>query len=158
VGKALAAAVADTVAVAEGQYQTHVTLGTGCPTRRLPQRFRRSGSVAYPSVLDAGGFGTVVARRPEPLTVLDGFVITGGNRSGGYGGGLDCFLRQTISHNVFVASCPPGAIACRAVAVPSSVTCDRQPCRITRAGVYVETAAQILSNIGNRGPSASGIA
>jgi predicted outer membrane repeat protein len=124
--------------------------------------------VAYPAVLDAGGFlSTVVAQSGQgPLTVLDGFVITGGNRPGGYGGGLDCFAASpTISHNVFIGNRARqgGAIACRAGAVPlitGNVLIDNHAEDHPGGAIYVETAAQILSNTldGNRGPSASGIA
>ncbi|HWN82129.1 MAG TPA: FlgD immunoglobulin-like domain containing protein, partial [Candidatus Udaeobacter sp.] len=164
-----AATVADTVAVAEGHYVEHVTLKDRVVLLGgYRSDFAVRDPVTYPAVLDAGGFlSTVVAQSGQgPLTVLDGFVITGGNRSGGYGGGLDCFnASPVVRNNVFIGNRARqgGAIACRAGALPlitGNVLIDNHALDHPGGAIYVETAVEILANTldGNRGPSASGIA
>jgi predicted outer membrane repeat protein len=164
-----AASAGDTVAVAEGRYVEHVTLKDRIVLLggyRID--FAVRDPIVYPTILDAGGFlSTVVAQNAEsPPTVLDGFVITGGNRSGGYGGGLDCFAASpTIRNNVFRGNHARqgGAIACRAGALPlitGNVIVGNHSLEHPGGAIYVESAAHVTGNTldGNRGPSASGVA
>jgi predicted outer membrane repeat protein len=93
----------DTVAVATGKYLEHVTLKNNV---KLLGGWRSDFAVrdplAHPSVIDASGFlSVVVAQNSENrATVIDGFVITGGNLPGKIGGGIQCFdSSPTISNN-----------------------------------------------------------
>jgi hypothetical protein len=159
----------DTVAVAEGHYLERVTLKDRV---RLLGGWRSDfgdrDPMTYPSIIDAGGFlGAVVAQNGESrATLIDGFVITGGNRIGGTGGGVECFnASPTIRNNVFLGNRAGrgAAISCRTGALPlivGNVLIGNVALDPPGAAIYVETDSHLESNTldGNQGPWAAGIA
>lgn len=175
-----AAAGGDTVAVAEGVYPEHITLKRN--VRLLggfSPDFSRRDPIAYPSVIDAGNsLSAVVAQNNEgPLTVLDGFVIRGGNRTNDAGGGIHCFnASPTIANNVFMGNRATlgAAIGCRGTAAPAitgNLIVDNVATMSPGGAIYVEgqpsgqqgrphVPARIEGNTldRNQGPLAAGIA
>lgn len=162
------AAGGDTVAVAAGHYQERITLKDRV---RLFGGYRSDFAVrdpvAFPAILDAGGFLTVVVAQSgqSRLTEIDGFVITGGHRPDGFGGGVECYgASPTIRHNVIRGNRAGhgAAIACRAGAAPAiegNLIVDNEAGNEPGGAVYLETAAVVESNTfdANAGPLASGI-
>jgi hypothetical protein len=158
----------DTVAVAEGHYLEHVTLRSEV---KLLGGWRSDFTVrdplAYPTVIDAGGFlSAVVAQNDETRTaVIDGFVITGGYLPDDFGGGIYCFdSSPTISNNVLLnnRAGQGAAIGCRGSSAPvivGNVLVGNKALDAPGGAIYVENVGRIESNTldGNDGPFASGV-
>lgn len=162
------AAGGDTVKVATGHYRERITLKDRV---RLYGGYRSDFAgrdpVLYPTILDAGGFlTTVVAQSGQSrFTEIDGFEITGGDRAGGFGGGIECFgSSPTIRHNVIRGNraAQGAAIAGRAGSAPviaGNLIFDNEADGEPGGAIHVDAAAVIEGNTldANTGPLASGI-
>lgn len=157
----------DIVAVAEGHYPEHVTLKNNVKVLGgWRSDFAARDPLAYPSVIDAGGFlSAVVAQNGEgPNTILDGFVITGGNNAK-LGGGVYCFgSSPTIRNNVFRDNragrgAGIGSTANSTPVITGNVFVDNVALDSPGGAIYVEGTARIEGNTldGNEGPLGSGI-
>ena len=88
--RAVAASGTNTINVAAGTYNEHVTMGNdvtllgGYPAAGDGRR----DAEANPTILDAGETATVVEMQSADNSTLDGFVITNGSRATGCGGGI----------------------------------------------------------------------
>jgi predicted outer membrane repeat protein len=143
----------DTVFVAQGHYDGHLVLRQGVVlTGSWDDDFQRQAVEETPSIIDGHGHHSVIrcGFREDSTTVLDGFVITGGE--GSFGAGIACrngsspVLRNLIIHSNSAKY--GGAIACHAASpIIRNVLIAGNKAE-TGAGIYCVTGSSpLLSNL-----------